>query len=68
MRKKAQKQSNIRGVNWNEHENRWVARFTYQHRSYLVGYFKEIPDAVKALHETKQIVLQGEYDKWLQRK
>jgi len=46
--------SGFKGIFWSKERNRWAARCRVNYKSYYVGNFKDINDAVAALHEFRK--------------
>lgn len=45
--------SGFRGVSWNTRRSRWVAQIKYKGKTYHLGYYKNISDAVRARAEAE---------------
>lgn len=55
--------SGIRGVSWRKKEKLWVARIQFQKKTYSLGYYHNLEDAIKA-RKTAEQELYGNFLKW----
>lgn len=55
--------SGVKGVGWDKKRNKWRVYIMFQRKSYHLGYFTELEDAIKIRKEAEQKIF-GEFLKW----
>lgn len=58
----ASSSSGVRGVSWHKARKKWLARITFQGKSFHLGYFSDLNDAARARKEAEANIFDGFLD------